>query len=270
MKTRILTAIVMIAVFGTIVVFGEGDLSFLFSGGILLLTVAGSYEFMIRAHRAQKVIYWYHYLPIGLSTLFVLVNILFFNESQYYQVLALMMLTIVMIYLILYLFDQRMHRGELGVSLVGVFYLGIGFSGLAFIRQLGLTNFIYLILITVSTDTFAYFIGIRFGKHKLMPKVSPKKSIEGAIGGLVMAGIIGSLFALSYDLFDHHIIVVVLVTLGLSMVSQAGDLVASKFKREVKIKDYSHLFPGHGGVLDRFDSLLFAGAFFMIITMVIS
>jgi phosphatidate cytidylyltransferase len=122
------------------------------------------------------------------------------------------------------------------------------------------------------TDTFAYFLGIRFGKHKLIPKVSPKKSIEGAISGLVFGGGFGIAYALVFDVFanfDLNIFWIVILSLALSIVSQSGDLIASKFKREVGIKDYSNIFPGHGGVLDRFDSTMFAAILLMLVVQVI-
>lgn len=111
------------------------------------------------------------------------------------------------------------------------------------------------ILITWLTDTFAYFTGLNFGKHKLAPGISPKKTIEGAIGGICG----GILAALVYSLwlpigFKESIILGSLISLA----AQLGDLVESTFKRDAEIKDSGSIIPGHGGVLDRFDSLLFA------------
>ena len=98
-----------------------------------------------------------------------------------------------------------------------------------------------------------------------MPKVSPKKSIEGALGGLEIASIFATWFAMDRQLIFESWILTLLFTMLLSVMSQSGDLIASKFKREVGIKDFSNLFPGHGGILDRFDSILFAAAYFTII-----
>ena len=112
----------------------------------------------------------------------------------------------------------------------------------------------------MSTDIFAYEFGIRLGKHKLCPHISPKKSIEGSLFGLLFAVIIGTTvayFAKTYEAFNINIFLFIPISLGLSIVSQIGDLVASKLKRTYDIKDYSNLFPGHGGVLDRFDSVIF-------------
>lgn len=269
MKTRIITAIVLILAFGAVVVFGEGELEFLFSGGVVLLATAAAYEFMIRCHRHNKTIYWYHYLPILMTLGFVLLNVILFDQTAYFKGVMIGFMSIVFVYLMLYLFDQRMHRGELGVLLVSTFYISFGFIGLAVLRHSDLFLLLYLLVITISTDTFAYFIGIKFGKHRLMPKVSPKKSIEGALGGLIFASVIGTWFAMHFDLISESLIILFFLSVSLSLVSQAGDLIASKFKREVGLKDYSHIFPGHGGILDRFDSLVFAGAYLMVILMVI-
>ncbi len=269
MKIRIITATILILVFGTILIIGEGDLAFLFSGGVVLLATMAAYEFMIKLHRNQSDIYWFHYLPIGLTFLFVLLNVIYFNDFNYTTIMFYSIISMIFVYLIVYLIDHRMNREELGVSFLAIFYSSLGFIALAYLRMISLNMILYLLIITILTDTFAYFIGIKFGKHKLIPKVSPKKSVEGAIGGLVFGGVLGSVFALVFDLFEIHFILVIVLSLLLSVVSQSGDLIASKFKREAQIKDYSNLFPGHGGVLDRFDSTMFAALFLMIILQVI-
>lgn len=127
-------------------------------------------------------------------------------------------------------------------------------------------------LICFGTDTFAYIIGMRFGKHRLAPKISPKKSVEGSIGGLI-AGVV---LAVAYGFFLNSakfegITVLGFGLIGLvgSAVSQIGDLAASMIKRQFGIKDFGKLFPGHGGVLDRFDSVIFATpvVYYMILIM---
>ena len=103
------------------------------------------------------------------------------------------------------------------------------------------------------TDTFAYFVGRRFGRHKLMPKTSPKKTIEGSLGGIAGSIIACIIFGL---IFKLPIGVMVIISLFGSIIAQMGDLIASAIKRYVDIKDYGKIIPGHGGVLDRFDSVL--------------
>jgi phosphatidate cytidylyltransferase len=117
------------------------------------------------------------------------------------------------------------------------------------------------ILITWATDTGAYAFGRMFGKHKLIPSVSPAKTVEGAIGGLVLAAVIGWLYMhfVLQPLAQLSMRTVGLITFAviIAIVAQVGDLAESLFKRDAGVKDSSRLLPGHGGILDRFDSLLF-------------
>ena len=107
------------------------------------------------------------------------------------------------------------------------------------------------------TDTFAMLIGCLIGKHKLIPSVSPKKSIEGSVAGSIVGTAIASIYYVNVLEGGINILLLIVMSLVLSILGQIGDLFFSKVKRENEIKDFSNLMPGHGGVLDRFDSLLF-------------
>ena len=131
---------------------------------------------------------------------------------------------------------------------------------------------IYLIIsafvISFSTDTFAYFVGSTFGKHKLIEKVSPNKSVEGAIGGTFFSLIITTIYFVMLNKYNgvYNINALVLLIILLSSIAgQFGDLFASKIKRYTEIKDYAQILPGHGGILDRFDSLIFISPFIYIL-----
>jgi len=140
--------------------------------------------------------------------------------------------------------------------LVGfVLLIGVVFN--AFILVMNISNlvFLYLILITTMTDTFAYVLGSLLGKNKLMPSVSPNKSWEGSILGSLMGTFIASFYYINVINGDIFIGKIVIITLLLSIIGQLGDLLFSKIKRENEIKDFSKLIPGHGGILDRLDSL---------------
>ena len=121
----------------------------------------------------------------------------------------------------------------------------------------------YAIIAAWGTDTCAYLVGMRFGKHKLS-KISPKKSVEGAIGGIVGATVLAIIYTLImnnlYDL-QYSYLYVIIATAILSIIGQIGDFAASSIKRYVDVKDYSNLIPGHGGMLDRIDSLMFIAPF---------
>ena len=177
---------------------------------------------------------------------------------------------------------------DLGKIYISIFYVGVCAGCLVLLRFMGRRMLIYLLAITVCTDVFALVFGLLFGKHKMAPTISPKKTWEGAIGGTCTALVVGVAFIISYEylpkplnnegivffenVFDFQnfslagrIIFAIILTLFLSVCSQIGDLVASKLKRTYGIKDYSNIFPGHGGVLDRFDSAFFASAIFILI-----
>lgn len=118
-----------------------------------------------------------------------------------------------------------------------------------------------LLIVNFGMDTGAWFFGKNFGKHKLWPKVSPNKTIEGLIGGIITSGVVGGVFWQVF--FDTMSVQHFLFFAFLGLMSQVGDLIQSKIKRQVGIKDSSALIPGHGGVYDRIDSLIFLAPFFV-------
>ncbi len=129
------------------------------------------------------------------------------------------------------------------------------------------TDGVYLILFAYfaawMTDIFAYFVGSKFGKHKLCPKISPKKSVEGAVGGILGEILLNVLllFVFNKYFFDGKSVlsygIVIVLSIVLSVISMFGDLAASTIKRNFGIKDFGKILPGHGGIMDRFDSVLF-------------
>ena len=139
----------------------------------------------------------------------------------------------------------------------GTIFLGVVFNLFCIIRNTELTYFIYLLLITIFTDTFALVSGMLIGQHKLCEKISPNKTIEGFAFGSLLGTIIASTFYLTVINPSANLIYVTLITLLLSIVGQIGDLFFSSIKRNYKVKDFSNLIPGHGGILDRFDSVIF-------------
>lgn len=139
------------------------------------------------------------------------------------------------------------------------FYVGIGFHNLVTARMDGLDKVILALFIVWATDIGAYMIGRQFGKHKLLPKVSPNKTIEGSLGGILAAVLVGAAFMLfDKSVYAPHSFLVMLVLIVLfSIFGQFGDLVESAIKRHFGVKDSGKLIPGHGGILDRFDSMIF-------------
>ena len=138
----------------------------------------------------------------------------------------------------------------------GVFYVAIMLSYIYQTRLLkdGLFLVGLVFLCSWGCDTCAYCVGVLIGKHKLAPVLSPKKSIEGAIGGVVGAALLGASYG---ALLGKYTAAFALICAVGAAASQIGDLAASAIKRNHNIKDYGHLIPGHGGILDRFDSMIF-------------
>jgi phosphatidate cytidylyltransferase len=184
---------------------------------------------------------WYYERPEYISLLFVLFLLLFFayavreaGEVKFNQIMA---------------------------GLFGSFAIGYAFSAFLRLERSGVHR-AYLLLpfiLSFACDTFAFFAGKAFGKHKLAPKVSPHKTVEGSVGGLLGNLVCGLLFAFVMDRSGYSISygAMALLALACGVVAQLGDLSFSLIKREFGIKDYGHLFLEHGGVLDRFDSVLF-------------
>ena len=146
---------------------------------------------------------------------------------------------------------------DAGYYLLTIFYVGSTFHSMLFIRFLGLSLFLFMVLVVAITDSGAYFIGRKFGKRKLAPRISPNKTLEGSVGGTISGVIVGVIFGVVTGL-STNVMTLLLMSLVVAIVAQFGDLVASSMKREYGIKDFGKLFPGHGGVLDRLDSHLYA------------
>lgn len=282
MLKRIITAIVLVIIVAPCLIFGG---YFLVGLGTLVATLA-SYE-MTRVYRKDAI--GLHFLG---SLIFPVVFILsFLYLYAYYTKLETLLkfalvlwLSVLLITLLVSTFAKESPRLVEGISFAYLFpflltiTFGLGFRSSFVFKGFTIASpiLIYLISITVLTDTFAYFVGMLFGKHRLAPTISPKKSVEGAIGGLAFGSIIPVLVAWGLGLFKLYdfplylsFVVFFLISLVLSVSSQIGDLVLSKIKRRLNVKDFSNLMPGHGGILDRFDSLSLTGPVFIIVLAIV-
>lgn len=174
--------------------------------------------------------------------------------------LVLMFLACMFVYVFRF---PKYHADQVMTVFFCAFYPGVLFSFLYLTREL--TWCVYLVwLIFISSwicDTCAYLTGMAIGRHKLAPVLSPKKSIEGSIGGVAGSALVGALFAWIFLLpltnQPETVWAVALISAAGAVISQVGDLAASAIKRDHQIKDYGKLIPGHGGIMDRFDSVLF-------------
>lgn len=185
------------------------------------------------------------------------------NDKKMYILLAA---AICYMFFLFVLSSTVLRRGKQKISdscfnFAAVIYVTVGFTSVVLLRGLDYGAYLYLMVFVAAcmTDIFAYFTGRLFGRHKLIVEVSPKKTVEGAIGGTVFCSvsfviyglIVGKLFGT-----EQNYIALALVGVILSVISQFGDLIASLIKRQYGIKDFGKILPGHGGFLDRFDSAI--------------
>ena len=253
MKQRVISAIVAIIIVVPIVLYGGIP----FYLGASVLGLIGFYE-MLKARKIERDIP--NIMKIVCMFAFIIImmdnwgnKVLVFNSND--KLILSILLTVIPI---VFFNKKKSYDINDALFMLGtIMFLGISFNHLVNIRVGSLYNFIYLVLITTMTDTFAYFTGRLIGKHKMCPSVSPNKTWEGFVGGLVFGTIISVVFYVCAFDFTGSVFLLVLVSMLLSVVGQLGDLVFSSIKRHYKIKDYGNIMPGHGGVLDRLDSLLF-------------
>lgn len=153
---------------------------------------------------------------------------------------------------IVFIFDKNLNVHKITYNI----FIGIYVTFFMYhMMLLNDTKFVWLVyIIAFGTDTCAYFTGVLLGKHKLYPEISPNKTIEGAIGGIIGCTIFSLLY---FNYLGTNVYKIILFSIFASILSMLGDLTASKIKREFKIKDFGNILPGHGGILDRFDSVLF-------------
>lgn len=257
MKVRIISAFVGLLILAPVLWFSD---TLLFPIVLALCSAIAAYE--IASCVGCRT--WYVLAP---STTFAILGPLMTEwvastVKSYIAFLAMMAFAyLFLLFTVAVLTSGKLKYSAVAETVIGVVYATVGFTAIALLRRI--TGGAYLFgLVFVSawvTDTMAYFTGRFFGKHKLCPTISPKKTIEGSVGGVIFC----ALSFLLYGFIVHKIVGVTpnypmlfLSGLVLSLVSQIGDLAASLIKREHDVKDYGKLMPGHGGVMDRFDSIL--------------
>ena len=255
MKTRIISGLVMAPILIILIVLGGVFLQI----AIGLASVIGMKEFYMAFSKEEKGIH-------GIGYIFAVGYVVFIHQIMDVKGLFPLFVTVFLLALLLSMVfgHRKFSIQDVLVTFWGLFYVCFLFSTIFLIREYrGGSMFVWLpFLIAFGCDTGAYFVGVTWGKHKLIPDLSPKKTIEGAVGGVVTATILTVIFALiigKQPVLEGVNIVLLCGLTGFlgSMLSQIGDLAASAAKRHTGIKDYGTLIPGHGGILDRFDSVLF-------------
>ena len=254
MKTRIISAIIIVAIFIPLLIVGELPFAILMS----ILSIMGLYELLKVRESKKKFPVVLKVFAYALTVYFCLYNTssLEFYKHVDYRVMAF----IIFLFLspMVFINDTKKYNLNDALFLIGsVLFIGFSFNLILIARNYDITYIIYLLLITTITDTFALFTGSLVGEHKLCPKISPKKTVEGLIGGVLMGTFVASAFYNTVINSNISLVLVIVLTFGLALVGQLGDLVFSSIKRYYDVKDFSEIIPGHGGILDRFDSLTF-------------
>lgn len=251
MKQRVITAVVALIIFIPILIMGHFWIDL---AAAVLAVIAMSEIFIMR----KKIIVSAEALIGGLGVLAVALpdNALnwlpaSFNRTDLLGVIIALLLVLTVTS------KNKTSYDDIGVTALSIIYIGTGFHYLAAIRnEKGLAMLMFALLIVWLTDSGAYICGRAFGKHKLWPAISPNKTWEGSIGGVVVAMIFAAIYIQFFDL-GHGTLMMMLIALLLSVWGQMGDLAESALKRYYGVKDSGKILPGHGGILDRFDSLLF-------------
>lgn len=252
MKTRIITGVVAAALFIPFVIYGELPFTLL----VYVIAAVGIYEIL----RMKKIVIYS--LP-GIFSVFATFVMLMPNEWEQqvlewttYSKLELLFITAILLLIYSVLVKNRFTFDDVAFVILSTLYVGIGFYYLIATRDAGLAYIIFALLVVWTTDSGAYFTGRRLGKNKLWPEISPNKTIEGFVGGIVIA-VIAVIIMQLISPFDVSWGILILIAIVSSIFGQMGDLVESAIKRHYDIKDSGNILPGHGGILDRFDSLLF-------------
>ncbi len=251
MKQRIITGVIAAVLFVPIVFFGGLPFVLL----TYLLAAIGLYELLKMKNLTifsingllSLLFLWVLMIPEQYNDVF---STFFYSKTEISIVLILLLLAFTVVT------KNRFTFEDVSFSILSALYVGIGFYFFMETREAGLVYIFYSLFIIWATDSGAYFIGKAVGKNKLWPEISPNKTVEGSLGGVVCAVIVSVLFVLIYSI-SSNLITLMGITVVLSVFGQIGDLVQSAFKRHFNVKDSGNILPGHGGILDRFDSLLF-------------
>ena len=274
MKNRTISSIVILAIALALVIFSK---YIAYPIGLSLLAVISVFEVIrvIGAHKNLAITIPAYIMAAAFPILSYFVD----KGNALYLLLSLA--AAMFVYLFWLLGVSIFSRGKITFpcvteAFVAVLYVVVSVTSLSLIRYLerGIGVFFVVLVFVIAwvCDTGAFAVGVLFGKHKLIPEISPKKTVAGAIGGIVFTHILSLLYGLGLDLVLKDISVNYLVLglcgLILPVVSQLGDLVASLIKREHGVKDYGNILPGHGGLMDRFDSVMSVSPILMIICLI--
>lgn len=254
MKKRIISAIVAAVLLIPILLIGGN----LYKVGALALGVIALYE-LIHARESKKSI------PLLMKLFTILMFIIelidnFSNEAFTFTLSSkyiILLIVGLLLGMIVYEDEKKYSIEDVCYLMLSNVFMLICFSLLLSMREYNIYYLIIILLVTIVSDTFALIVGSLIGKHKLCPSISPNKTVEGLIGGLLFCLVICVPTFITLTNYTGNIICIIILISLLSLSSTFGDLVFSSIKRYFNIKDYGKIMPGHGGAMDRLDSLLF-------------
>ena len=257
MKTRVISGIVIAAVLATILFNG----GYLLAGALFVISLI-SYNELTRATGVHDSGTKYNPLEVCgyISIVVHYLQMILIRDYRYY-IFSLMFAFFLLMACYVLTFPRFKSVQAMSAFFCFVYApVNMSFVYLLRIRPKG-ALFAWVPFIAWVCDTCAYFSGRAFGKHKLAPKLSPKKTVEGAIGGVLgsvlVGAVIGAILYVKEMLVIEEVYVLIIITFVGSIIGQIGDLLASGIKRDHNIKDYGNVIPGHGGIMDRFDSVIF-------------
>lgn len=264
MKTRIITAVVAALIFLPFLIFSD---TIAFPCILAFTAAVGVYEMLRCLGEKSKVVV---VISCMFSAAMPILARLYDSEQSYFNFTHKIFVVYIFFLFVLSVFSKgKRDVSKMAMICIMVSLIVNGFSTIVLLRDYKYGQYIYLMVFLCPwmTDIFAYFTGFFFGKHKLIPDVSPKKTVEGAIGGVVFSTLsivlYGFILTKFVDGLDANYFALVCNGIVLSVVSQCGDLIFSLIKRKSGIKDYGKIMPGHGGILDRFDSVIIAAPFIL-------
>lgn len=245
MKERIITGFIGGTIFIALLYIGGLP----FSIFITILSLIGVYEIHKISNNHKDIT-----LLISLVGVFLLFSTILLEQN--FLKLETTILALSLFYIISILLSKKFNIEKNSYLFLSFLYISFGFLQFAQAREeKGFLFILFVLLLIWTTDSGAYFIGKKFGKNKLFERISPKKTIEGSVGGVLSAILVSFIFYLTTTLFSN-ISEAIFLAILISIVGQLGDLIESAIKRHFQVKDSGQLLPGHGGVFDRFDSLI--------------
>lgn len=253
MKQRVISAIIALIVVIPLIILG----GYAYYVGVGIMSILAYYEIVKVREKEKKMDTSIKLL--GLVAYLCIIMSAIIKKDSFNIDYRLYILDLFVCLLPLVVMTKKEYDAEDALVLVSItLLLGIAFNFLIVIRNLSILYLLYVVLVTIMADTFAHFFGTKIGKIKLCPKVSPNKTVEGLLGGLFFGTFIGTMFFITFINVNSSVFYVAVVSLTISLAAEFGDLVFSAIKRRYGVKDYGNIMPGHGGVLDRLDSILFA------------